>query len=342
MNAPRRILIVQTAFLGDVILTLPLVQVLHRTFPGAEIDFLAIPGVSEVLQNHPAIHRVVAYDKHNVHHGLAGMVSISRVLRSHRYDLAIVPHRSMRSAIVAAMSRIPIRIGFTTSAGRFLFTKLVRYEKNAHEIERNLAFLQPLGVEHLGREFPSLYPSHEDSAAVDKFLAKKALDGGTKLVAIAPGSVWNTKRWLPERFAGVADALISAGMGVVLIGGGDDQALCREIAGMVRAGNVAVAAGVFSILQSAELIRRCNTLVTNDSAPLHLAVAMRTRVVAVFGATVPAFGFAPYGERDRVVETMGLSCRPCSIHGGDVCPIRTFDCMKKISVEEVLEAVHQA
>ena len=342
MNSPRRILIVQTAFLGDVVLTLPLVQVLHRTFPGAEIDILAIPEVSEVLQNHPAIHRVIAYDKHKTHRGLAGMVSVSRMLRSIRYDLALVPHRSMRSAIVVAMSRIPVRIGFTTSAGRFLFTTLVRYDKNAHEIERNLAFLKPLGAEQHGKEFPSLYPSRDDLAAVDKFLANNAIDGGTKLVAIAPGSVWNTKRWLPERFAGVADALISAGLRVVLVGGMDDLALCKEIAAMVRSGNVAVAAGTFSILQSAELIRRCDTLVTNDSAPLHLAVAMRTRVVAVFGATVPAFGFAPYGERDRVIETMGLSCRPCSIHGGDVCPIRTFDCMKRISVGEVLATVLQA
>ncbi len=166
--------------------------------------------------------------------------------------------------------------------------------------------------------------------------------GPAKLIAIAPGSVWNTKRWLPERFAGLADALLSAGMRVAFIGGRDDLALCKEIAAMVRAGDVAIAAGAFSILQSAELIRRCETLVTNDSAPLHLAVAMRTRVVAVFGATVPAFGFDPYGERDRVFETMGLSCRPCSIHGGDVCPIRTFDCMKRISVGDVLEAVRQS
>ncbi len=128
MNSPRRILIVQTAFLGDVILTLPLVQVLHGTFPTAEIDFLAIPGASEVLQNHPAIHRIISYDKRNTHRGLSGMASISRVLRSLRYDLALVPHRSMRSAIVVALSLIPDRIGFTTSAGRFLFTKLVRYE----------------------------------------------------------------------------------------------------------------------------------------------------------------------------------------------------------------------
>ena len=128
-------------------------------------------------------------------------------------------------------------------------------------------------------------------------------------------------------------------MKIVLIGGREDEALCNRIAVESKAVEVYVTAGKFTLLQSAELLRRCKVLVSNDSAPMHLAVAMRTPVIALFGATVPSFGFAPYGEKDIVVQTEGLPCRPCSIHGGDKCPIGTFDCMVRISAEMVFEKV---
>ncbi len=341
MNQPNRILVFQTAFLGDVILTLPLVQVLHRKFPHAHIDFLTTPRAAEILRNHPAIHTVLEYDKRGDQRGVGGLLSISRLLRSLRYDVALVPHRSLRSAAIAAMSGIPIRAGFSTSAGRFLFTDIVVYEKNSHEIRRNLAFLKIFNIESTGKEFPALYPSNEDAGVIDQFLTQNKILDNEKIVALAPGSVWNTKRWLPERFSELAKNISNAGRRVVLVGGKEDEHLCREIEKGVMSANIFVAAGKLSVLQSAELLRRCKALVTNDSAPLHLAVAMRTPVVAIFGATAPSFGFAPYGDHDVVVETKGLTCRPCSIHGGAKCPIGTFECMVKISADTVFERVMQ-
>ena len=341
MHLPDRILVFQTAFLGDVILTLPLVQVLHREFPNAQIDFLTTPKAAAILQNHPAIHSVIEYDKRGGQRGFGGMFSISRTLKARRYDLALVPHRSLRSGVVTALSGIPVRIGFDISAGRFLFTETVHYEKNAHEIERDLCFLKPLTISIPKRELPSLFPSPEDVRAVDRFFAEMHIAPEDKLIAIAPGSVWNTKRWLPERFSELVKRISAAGMKTVLIGGGEDEGLCRQIAAESQSGEVYVAAGRLTLLQSAELLRRCRALVSNDSAPMHLAVAMKTPVVAIFGATVPSFGFAPSGEKDVVVQIEGLSCRPCSIHGGDKCPIGTFECMVKISAETVFAKIIQ-
>ncbi len=341
MNPPDRILVFQTAFLGDVILTLPLVQVLHRELPHVKVDFLTTPKAASTLRNHPAIHSVIEYDKRGDQRGLGGMFSISRSIKTHRYDIALVPHRSLRSAVVTVLSRIPVRIGFDMSAGRFLFTDLVRYEKHVHEIERNLLFLKELNVTLKDKELPSLYPSAEDVIAVDGFFSEKRIDAKDKLIAIAPGSVWNTKRWLSERFADLVEKISDAGMKVVLVGGKEDESLCKGIIAEAQRKEVYFSAGRFSILQSAELLRRCKALVSNDSAPMHLAVAMRTPVIAVFGATVPSFGFAPYGAKDVVVQTEGLPCRPCSIHGGDKCPIGTFECMVKISAETVFEKVIQ-
>jgi heptosyltransferase-2 len=339
--SPRKILVLQTAFLGDVVLTLPLTQVLHRYYPHAEIDFLATPRGSEVLRNHPSIHSIIEYDKRERQRGFAAIVALARTLKANKYEVALVPHRSLSSAVFVAMSRIPTRIGFDTSAGSILFSELIPYKKDSHEIDRNLSFLNAFGIEKHEKELPSLYPSKADETIVEAFLSENGMKPSDKLIAVAPGSVWNTKRWLSDRFAQLGAQVSSTGMKVVLVGGKEDEGLCVEIAAGSGVQGIGVAAGRFSILQSAELLRRCTALVTNDSAPMHLAVAMHTPVIAIFGATVPSFGFAPYGDGDAVVQIEGLPCRPCSIHGGDQCPIGTFECMKKISVEMVYEKVLQ-
>ena len=156
---------------------------------------------------------------------------------------------------------------------------------------------------------------------------------------MAPGSVWNTKRWPKRHFIELGKMVVSDGSALVLVGSKDDAALCYEIERMVGSNNVVNAAGKLSLLQSAELIRRCSVLVTNDSAPLHLAAGVRTAVVALFGATAPGFGFAPRGKHDVVVEMQGLTCRPCTPHGGDACPIGTFVCMEELRPDAVYQKV---
>jgi heptosyltransferase-2 len=176
---------------------------------------------------------------------------------------------------------------------------------------------------------------------VSAFLANQAANIPKKhdsLVAIAPGSVWNTKRWPKEHFITLAKMLMDDGISIILIGGRDDLALCSEIRNALG-GNAVNAAGMLTLLQSSELIQRCVVLVSNDSAPVHLAAGVRTPVVAIFGATAPHFGFAPRGANDLVVEIDGLSCRPCAIHGGKRCPIKTFVCMNDLKPELVFTKV---
>ena len=172
---------------------------------------------------------------------------------------------------------------------------------------------------------------------IDEFVASSDLQNEKRLIAIAPGTIWNTKRWLKEQFAALARMLYQKGYAIVLIGGPEDLVLCGQIQELAGDAKIVNASGRLPLLQSAELLRRCRLLVSNDSAPMHLGVAMRTPVVAIFGATVPAFGFAPYGAHDVIVETLGLPCRPCSIHGGEKCPIKTFVCMNNITAERVCE-----
>lgn len=335
----KQFLVVQTAFLGDVILTLPLVQILKKVYPDCDIDVVIIPSVRNVLDNHPSIREAIVFDKRGRDNGIWGIWRVAKVLQKKKYNVAFVPHRSLRSAILVLLAGIEKRIGFDTSAGRILFHEQVHYDSSAHEVKRNLALLAPLGIQWQETEFPSLFPSESDKVVVERLLSESAINHLKPIIAIAPGTRWNTKRWLKERFAELLSKLSHHGFSIALIGGTDDVTLCEEIVSLAGTPKVIFSAGKLSILQSAELIKRCAVLVTNDSAPMHIAVAVRTPVVAIYGATVPEFGFAPYGERDIVVETKELKCRPCSIHGGNVCPIRTFDCMVNITANMVMEKV---
>jgi heptosyltransferase II len=338
-NQQRKILVVQTAFIGDVVLTLPLIQSMKQQIPDALIDVIAIPNAAPVLWNHPAINSIITYDKHGSDTGIRKFINLVRKLREAHYNVAVVPHRSIRSALLVRMANIPVRIGFTASSGRLLFTKLVQYEPEIHEIDRNRSLLIPLGIEKRGRVYPDIYPSPNDIKKVELFFTEHSLQDVPIFVAIAPGSVWNTKRWLKERYVELTAKLAAAGIPVVLIGGKDDATLCEEIRRESASLIVFSTAGKLSLLQSAELLRRCTLLVSNDSSPTHLGVAMRKRVIAIFGATSPKFGFAPYGDKDEVVEITGLKCKPCSMHGGNRCPVQTFDCMVRLTADHVFSIV---
>lgn len=333
------ILVIQTAFIGDAILTLPLIQVLKKNYLDSSIDVVVVPRTVDIFSNHPAITNIIPYDKRGKDNGLIGFWRLRNQLRAKNYDLIVIPHRSIRSALLAWLLKPNVRIGFDRSAGRLLFTRIVHYDPTDHEIDRNLSLLSPLSLRINKNELPQLYPSAEDALVVDSVLDSFGLNEENHIITVAPGTIWNTKRWHADRYATMCKQLSSECSAVLLIGGKEDSALCEEIAGMSKAKNVFNVAGKFSLLQSAELIKRSHVLVSNDSAPMHLAVAVGTPVVAIFGATVPEYGFAPRGAHDIVIETKGLKCRPCSIHGGKTCPIKTFECMIAITPKLVVNKV---
>lgn len=334
----RNILIVQTAFIGDVVLITPLLRAVKEGFPEAQIAALVVPTAGDLLRNHPHVDQVFLYDKKERERGIRAFLAWTRTLKARTFDLTLVPHRSLRSALLVHRSGIPRRIGFDRSAASFLFTDVVTYRTDLHEVDRNLELLHPLGIESVHRR-PELFTDDEDRFAVEALLEAQGANASDPFIAIVPGSVWPTKRWLPERFGQVADRLVQQGFQVVFIGGPVDQPLCESIAAGMRCPPI-IAAGRWSLRQSAAFLGRCTVLLSNDSAPVHMAVAMGTCVVALFGPTVPAFGFAPYGPGHTVIQR-DLACRPCSRHGGKRCPKGHFRCMKEISVEEVFHVLLQ-
>ena len=322
--------VIQTSFLGDTILTTPLLGQLARRGP---VDVVTTPAAASVLTGHPAVRSVIAYDKRGAHAGLVGLTTLAARLRASAYDAAFLAQGSLRSAALAFLARVPERTGFSTSAGRWLYTTKVAYRDDLHHAARLLLLSRPNGREPTAEETrPSLAPGSAEREVVDDLLRRAGAADAARLIALAPGSVWATKRWpyYPQLAASLADA-----GRIVIVGGRDDSALAAEIRAAVP--DAVDATGALPLLASAELIGRSAVIVTNDSSPLHLASAMGTPTVAIFGPTVPDFGFGPLAPSSVVVGHESLTCRPCHRHGPRRCPLTHFRCMRELTAELVAE-----
>lgn len=326
---------VQTSFLGDVVLTTPLIARLAEHGP---VDVVTTSVGAAVLRGNPDVRRLWVFDKRGRHAGWSGLRALAREVRTtDRNATAYLAQGSARSALLVWLAGYRRRVGFDTSSGRFLYTRRVRYQRQQHHAER----LWRLGSTGDGPEpapeqiRPRLFPSDDDRRAVDSLLAGAGY-GGERLLALAPGSAWGTKRW-PE-YAQLARRLTTLGR-LVVVGGGEDGAAARLI-GEATAGAAIDATGRLSLLGSAALIATCRVLVGNDSAPQHLASAMGTPTVTVFGPTVPEFGFGPLAPGSVSVGVRGLSCRPCHPHGPEVCPLGHWKCMRELDVATVWGVVN--
>ena len=321
----RTALVIQTAFLGDVVLTTPLISVLAERH--GPVDVVTTPAAASLLEAHPDVRSVIRYDKHGADRGLRGLRALSKQLRSRQYSAVYLPHRSVRSAALALLSGAKKRIGFSDSSAAISYTDRVSRPRTGHEVERLLALAGTAG-----QSAPvNLGLTAADHDAAERWLESHRIT--PRFVAIAPGSIWGTKRWPYYReLAAGLDRLC------VVIGGGEDSPLADSI--VAAAPDRAVSAvGGLGLRASAALISRAAVLVTNDSAPLHLATAVGTPVVALFGPTVPEFGFGPRGQNDVTLGRDGLSCRPCSRHGPQKCPLGHHKCMRELSAETVAAAV---
>jgi lipopolysaccharide heptosyltransferase II len=319
-------LVVQTAFLGDVILTTPLLSALAAAH--GPVDVVTTPVAAPLLENHPAVAQVIPYDKRGKDRGWSALADLAGRLKGARYQRVYLPHRSLRTAAVAALARIPSRIGFKGSWS-FLYTEARPKPRTGHETDRLLALAN--GAPGVYR--PQLQPTAEDNAVAAALLPEP-------FVALAPGSIWGSKRWPYYRELAVS---LAPHIGIVLVGGPDDAPLGERIAAAVgQSGGRAVnACGKLTLRQSAALIGRARLLVTNDSAPLHLATAMGTPVVALFGPTVTEFGFGPLRAGDVALGVAGLLCRPCSSHGPRNCPLGHHRCMRDLTVDAVTLAIEE-
>lgn len=325
-------LVIQTSFIGDVILSTPLIATLAAQGP---VDVVATPAAATVLHGNPHVRRVVVFDKRKRDRGMSGVLRVARTLRARRSDVAYLAQGSLRSAVLARLAGYRQRIGFATSPGRLFYTERRTFRRELHHSERLLRLaLGDTAQIPAAALRPQVYPTAGDRAAVDELLTQQANDARL-LIVLAPGSIWGTKRW--PYYAELARTL-QPKLRSVVIGSREDAPLATEIV-RATAGDAIDATGRLTLLGSAELIRRSRAIVTNDSAPLHLASAMNTPTVALFGPTVPAFGFGPLADLSAIAEHATLECRPCHPHGPIVCPLGHWRCMRDLTLASVLSRV---
>ncbi len=348
-------LVVQTSFLGDVVLTTPLIAELATRGP---VDVLTTPEGSTILRNNPDIRNIIIYDRRERDRGIGGFARIVRHVRhvarcgnadremsglptaKGSYDTAYMAQGSLRSALLVASSGVTRRVGFDTSEGSSLYTDRIEYRADRHHAERIWWLSQPAGANQPtpAQVTPRLYPSAEDHDAADSVLRESLTDPSRPFIVLAPGSAWATKRWpyFPELAVRAADQ-----WNVVVIGSQAETEIGELIAAQVPEGQCAVAAGRLGILASAAIVRSAAALVSNDSAPQHIASAVNTPTVCIFGPTVPEFGFGPLATNSVIAGIDELACRPCDRHGPQRCPLGHWRCMREVSSSEVFGLLTQ-
>ena len=332
-----RIAIWNTAWLGDAVLTLPLIQTVKRNFPQASIDYYVRKGLKDLFKCHPDIKNVYEFDKKKL--GTLGSVKFGKTLAAEKYSIWISAHQSIRSSIIANFVNAPICIGYNSGlVSRWVYTHTVdRSFYSSQEIERLLKLALPLGFDinfdDEESNWPELTLCPADVAKAEQIW--QSVDSSRPVIGLHPGSVWPTKRWPAEKFSEIAGLAARHNVQVMLFAGPDElkqaELVCKENQGNDGFINLA---GKLSLPVLAACIGKLDCYVTNDSGPMHLAWVQRVPTTAIFGPTTRELGFFPRGKTSSVIE-LNLGCRPCGLHGHRHCPKKHHACMKDISVQAV-------
>jgi len=322
----NRILIIQTAFIGDVVLATPLVLKLNKFFPHASIDFLVRKGNEELLIYNKCISEILIWDKK--YEKYLGLLRIIKKVRKKKYDLVINVQRYASTGILTWLSGATIKVGFDKNPFAFALTKRVKHslDQNLHEVERNLKLIEPW----TDSEF--LRPSIEVGEKIDRSIKDLKKD---EYLVIAPTSVWFTKQLPAEKWIKFLEG-INFKSKIYLIGSSDDKVTCEDIRSRCQNSQVENLCGKLSLLQSVALIKDAKHTFSNDSAAQHFASALNAPVTTVFCSTIPEFGFGPLSDKSAVVQiAYDLECRPCGLHGYKKCPKGHFKCAKDIDLSSL-------
>lgn len=329
-----KIVLVQTAFLGDVVLATPIIAKLKEMYPEAELWMLTTVLGQELLKLDPRIAGIITFDKRRTERGIRGLFRKAKEIRTLRFDLAYSLHKSWRTSLLLWLAKIPVRIGFRQSKLAFLYTNLRERSSATHEVMRNFSLLQmDVSPSDPAVSLSLMAPdANSVSSHVQQATRSKAY------IAVFPGSAWRTKRWSADGYRTVVQQVLRKGMHIILLGSDAERDLCSFVK---DAGPADQFAGDLSLAETMYVVKHAKAVLCNDSMALHVASAFKVPCVAVFCATSPEFGFGPWQNRHIVVENQELSCKPCTRHGGQHCPTGTERCMNDINPLRVVRALEE-
>ena len=321
----NRILLIQTAFIGDVILATSLLETIHASLPEAKLDMVVRKGNENLLEGHPFIDRLIVWNKKEDKY--KNLFKTVKEIREQEYDLVVNLQRFSNAGFMTYRSKAKVKLGFKGNFFSSFYTKSLRHEigNGKHEIERNFGLLNLSPA--IQKTSPKLLNPKLHADAVQLPAELESLNNH---LVLAPASVWETKKLPEEKWVELLK--LKKEDQIVLVGAPGDKELLNRIAEKSERSDILIASNL-SLLQSARLISKAKRIYANDSAPLHMGSATNTPVTAFFCSTVPAFGFGPLSENSEIVEVKeALSCRPCGLHGFKACPKQHFDCGNKIIV----------
>jgi len=326
----KNILIIQTAFFGDAIITSSLISKLNSVMAHTKIDVIATPDTFSIFNNNPYINNVYKFDKRSGKiKKYFSFFKILSFIKKEKYSASISVQSSFTTALFSKLASISIRIGFPKL--KFV-THPVKKLKGKMHMKDVYVQLASYFTDDLSSVESSFYISDKIAKTADKYLGT-----GLVKIAVAPGSVWDTKRWPIEYFKELVSKLSSYSYEIYLIGGNAEKDLAKKICSL-NSNYIIDLTGKITFNESSYIISKMDLIITNDSAPLHVANAVDIPVIAIFGPTVKRFGFYPYRKNDELLE-VDLDCRPCSHHGGKNCPQNHFKCMKNITPNMVYDKV---
>ena len=333
----RKILIIQTAFIGDVVLATGVLEKLHQQFPDAKIDFMVRKGNESLFANHPFLHDVLIWVKKESKY--LNLFRLIIKIRRNKYDSVINMQRYAATGFMTVISGAKTTIGFDKNPLSFLFSQKITHQfvgksgKTLHEIERNHLLIQSL-TDNIASK-PKLYPSIVDESFIKEYKTRP-------YICIAPASVWFTKQFPKEKWINLINEIPSI-YPVYLLGAPSDMLLCNEIIAAKTHPSVTNMAGKLTFLQSAALQKGALMNYVNDSAPMHFASSVNAPVAVVYCSTIVGFGYGPLSDKSFVIETQQpLSCRPCGLHGKKACPLGHFNCAKNITNKQLLFAIENS
>lgn len=327
---PNKILIIQTAFIGDVILATALIEKIRAHLPKAQIDYLVRKGNEALVRNHPHINEVIIWDKKSGKY--KNLYRLLKQIRNSGYDAIVNTQRFGATGMLTALSKAKIRSGFSKNPFSIGFTHSAPHEigDGTHEVERNQKLIS-FFTDDIATK-PRLYPSKEDFDKVSQYQS-------LSYITISPTSVWFTKQYPAYKWVELIDQ-IPENLNVFLLGGPDDKEIIDQLIAKCQLNIPENLAGQLSFLQSAALMKSAKMNYVNDSGPLHLCSAMNAPVTSVFCSTIPDFGFTPLSDNKHVIETTSkLDCRPCGLHGHKSCPENHFECANTVETRQLLSTL---
>ncbi|MDQ1336021.1 MAG: hypothetical protein QG552_2971 [Thermodesulfobacteriota bacterium] len=338
----RKILIIRTAYIGDVILTLPILSPLKRLFPQAEISFLTTRRAKEILDTNPYVDKIISYDafwfyKNSARSAFADYIRLLRLIRSESYDLVIEARGDIRDiSLLAYLSKSGYRVSYSVGGGGFLLTHIVPFRKIEHKIRYHMDIAKYLGCEEAPIEW-DMYLTGDEKHLAGRVLVEKGVHRERLIAAIHPGGRKELKRWHPEGFACVADRLSEEwDASVIILGGPDEVDIAKRVAESSRC-RTFMLAGETTLRSMAAILERCDLFICNDSCALHIASMIGVPTVAIFGPS-KSMETGPFGNIHVIVEKP-FACRySCD---ENICEHNPHnECLTSITPDDVFNAAH--